>query len=166
VAGAAGAARALPVVPHRAQAQAELGGYFSLPSDARFQPRIYTGKSRIPGRQGLARWEHRRCPYPAAVIMPPNLESSGRAVCSTTIRRLFNCSAIAYCFPLPDSSCQQPAEHQEPHCGPGQAGSLASSRLTRPLSIIAVAMHGAGQLRGQQAWHPKGDPSPTHGPIG
>lgn len=125
MAGAAGDARTLPVVPHRGQAKAELGGYFSLSSDARFQPRIYTVKSKIPGRQGLPWWEHRCCLYPAAVIMPPNLESSGRAVCSATIRRLFNCSAIPYCFPLPGSSCQQPAEHQEPHCKPRRVGSPA-----------------------------------------
>lgn len=113
----------MPVVPHPGQAQAELGGYFSLSSDASFQPRVYMVKSKIPGRQGLARRERRCCLYPAAVITPPNLESSGRAVPSATIRRLFNCSAIANCFPLPGSSCQHPAERREPHCKPRHAGS-------------------------------------------
>lgn len=124
-AGAAGDARALPILPHHGQAQAGLRGYCLLSFRARFQPRIYTVKSKIPGRQGLARWECRCCLCSAAVIMPPNLESSGRAVCSATIRRLFNCSAVAYCFPLPGSGCQQPAECQEPHCKPRHAGSLA-----------------------------------------
>lgn len=156
--GAAGDAKTLPVVPHQGQAQAQLGGYFSLSSDARFQPRIYTVKSKIPGRQGLARWEHRCCLYPAAVIMPPNLESSGRAVCSATIRRLFNCSAIVYCFLLPGSSRQHPAEHQEPHCKPRHAGCPV-------LPARASSEHRCcGDARGQTALGTTGL-APQKGPI-
>lgn len=78
---------------------------------------------KIPGRQGLARGEPRCCLCPAAVIMAPNLESSGRAACSAAIRRLFNCGALVYCFPLRGCSCQQPARHQ--HCKPRHRGSSA-----------------------------------------
>lgn len=132
-AGAAGGARTLPVVPHPGQAQAELGGYFSLSSHASSQPRVYMVKSKIPGRQGLARGERRCCLYPAAVITPPNLESSGRAVPSATIRRLFNCSAIANCFPLPGSSCQHPAEGGSHTANPGTPAPRRSGILRASL---------------------------------
>lgn len=127
----------LPVLPRQGQAKTEPGGCFSLSSGARFQPRIYTVKSKIPGRQGLAQRERRCCLDPPAVIMPPNLESSGRALCSAAIRRLFNYSATADCFPLPGSGCQKPAEHQEPRC---KAASRRSP-LLHPPSIPDAGMH-------------------------
>lgn len=141
-AGAAGDMRTLPILPHQGQAKTEPGGCFSLSSGARFQPRIYIVKSKIPGRQGLAQRERRCCLDPPAVIMPPNLESSGRALCSAAIRRLFNYSATADCFPLPGCSCQKPAEHQELHCKATPGRSL----LLHPLTIPDAVMHMAPQI--------------------
>lgn len=40
------------------------------------------------------------------------------------------------------------------------------SPLVHPLSIPVAVMYEVRQLWGQQAWHPKGDPSQTDGPLG
>lgn len=121
--------------------------FYPMPGFRRSNPKI-------PGRQGLARWEPRCCLCPAAVITPPNLESSGRAACSAAIRRLSNCGALVYCFPLRGCSCQQPAEHQ--HCKPRHRGSSAHV----PEHWHCGAARGQG---GQGPWHPKSDPSHVYG---
>lgn len=116
--------------------------FYRLPGFRRADPKI-------PGRQGLARGgEPRCCLCPAAVITPPNLESSGRAACSAAIRRLFNCGVL---FPSP--WLQLPTTSPAPALQTQAPGlpSLCPRALTPRCCT------------GTRAWHPKSDPSHAYG---